>query len=427
MSSSNRERKCSKEKDSTVYSKRSKRICIPIEREEYERILLDKDSFRAYLDTQIVQHPELFPSTISQGYKLHDILPPSKKMPDMRLRRIKVKAKLCDQEVFAIAPSFVMPYMTGYADDVEKALFLRKFAVPYWALTYVFGRNDMYWERLELSIGRNSIVGTTVKQPDKLPQDVLADEKHTRLNGEKAYIATTVGDDCVLGASIALQADTENLTEAYGHFKVEAQDLVADYEPQSVNIDGWKATWLAWQNLFSSITIILCFLHGFIKIRDRCKRMKTHFSEICTRVWDAYHAVDKLAFLEKINDLKTWASKTIEKGAGLDAILKLCNRTPEFVKAFDHPSAYRTSNMIDRHMDPLDRYLYSDKYFHGHLMTAEYDVRAWALLHNFHPYCPRSRVASQYQSPAHKLNGFVYHDNWLQNLLVSASMGGYRR
>ena len=428
MSSSNRERKCSKEKDSTVYSKRSQRICIPIEREEYERILLDKDLFRAYLDRQIAQHPELFPSTISQGYKLHDILPPSKKMPDIRLRRIKVKAKLCDkEEVFAIAPSFVMPYMTGYADDVEKALFLRKFAVPYWALTYVFGRNDMYWERLDLSIGRNSIVGTTVRQPDKLPQDVLADEKHTRLNGEKAYIATTVGNDCVLGASIALQADTENLTEAYGHFKMEAQDLAADYEPQSVNIDGWKATWLAWQNLFSSITIILCFLHGFIKIRDRCKRMKTHFSEICTRVWDAYHAVDKLAFLEKIDDLTTWASKTIEKGAGLDAILKLCNRASEFVKAFDYPSAYRTSNMIDRHMDPLDRYLYSAKYFHGHLTTAEYGVRAWALLHNFHPYCPRSRVASTYQSPAHKLNGFVYHDNWLQNLLVSASMGGYQR
>jgi len=30
-------------------------------------------------------------------------------------------------------------------------------------------------------------------------------------------------------------------------------------------------------------------------------------------------------------------------------------------------------------------------------------------------------------SPAHKLNGFVYHDSWLQNLLVSASMGGHRR
>jgi len=429
MSSSDRERKCSKEKDSAFYAKRSKRICIPIEREEYKRILWDKVAFRAYLDVQIARYPELFPSTIQQGYRLHDILPASKKMPDIRLRRIKVQAAVGSkkEEVFAIAPSFVMPYMVGYADDVEKALFLRKFAVPYWALAYVFGRNDMYWERLELSLGRNSIVGTTVKQPAKLPKDVLADEKHTRLNGEKAYIATTAGDDCMLGASVAPEADTENLTEAYGHFKIEAQNLVADYEPQTVNIDGWQPTRLAWQSLFSSITIILCFLHSFIKVRDRCKRMKTHFSEICTRVWEVYHAADKPTFLAKSAALKTWASKNIAKGAGLDAILKLCHRAPEFVKAFDYPSAYRTSNMIDRHMDPLDRYLYSAKYFHGHLMTAEYGVRAWALLHNFQPYCPRSKIAAQYQSPAHKLNGFVYHDNWLQNLLVSASMGGYRR
>ena len=60
-------------------------------------------------------------------------------------------------------------------------------------------------------------------------------------------------------------------------------------------------------------------------------------------------------------------------------------------------------------------------------MTAEYAVRGWALLHNFLPYCPRTLSATKYQSPAHQLNGFVYHDNWLQNLLVSASMGGYRR
>jgi hypothetical protein len=29
--------------------------------------------------------------------------------------------------------------------------------------------------------------------------------------------------------------------------------------------------------------------------------------------------------------------------------------------------------------------------------------------------------------PAEKLNGFRYHDNWLENLLVSASLGGYRQ
>jgi hypothetical protein len=113
MASSSRERKCSKEKDNTIYSKRSKRICIPIERGEYERILLDKDSFRAYLDMEIARHPELFPSTISQGYKLHDILPPSKKMPDMRLRRIKVKAKLCNKLDCCVLASSGVSYRYG--------------------------------------------------------------------------------------------------------------------------------------------------------------------------------------------------------------------------------------------------------------------------------------------------------------------------
>ena len=396
MPPSGRERKSSKEKDSDSLSNGSKRICIPIEREEYEQILLDKTAFRQYLDMKVEQYPELFPSTIQQGYKLHGILPPSKKMPDVRMRRIKVEAKRDGkEEVFTVAPSFVMPYMTGYTDDVENALFLRKFAVPYWALTHVFGHNDMYWERMELRFGRNSIVGTTVKQTENLPQDVLADEKHTRLNGEKVYVATTVGSDCVLGASVALKADADSLTEAYSHFKTEAQDLAENYQPQTVNTDGWQPTQSAWQSLFPTITIILCFLHSFIKIRSRCKRMKEHFSEICTRVWDVYRVADKQTFTAQINDLKSWASKTVKEGAGLDAILKLCARAPEFVKAYDHPSAYRTSNMIDRHMDRMDRSFYTAKYFHGHLMTAEYKVRAWALLHNFQPYCPRAEVASK--------------------------------
>ena len=37
----------------------------------------------------------------------------------------------------------------------------------------------MYWYRLEQSLGRFNIVGTTVKGPDSLPQDLLADENTT--------------------------------------------------------------------------------------------------------------------------------------------------------------------------------------------------------------------------------------------------------
>jgi hypothetical protein len=83
--------------------------------------------------------------------------------------------------------------------------------------------------------------------------------------------------------------------------------------------------------------------------------------------------------------------------------------------------------MLDRHMDWMDRCFYSAHYFHGHLMTMELAVRGGALLHNFTPYCPRAAIAQHFISPAHRVNGFVYHENWLQNLLVSASRGGFRQ
>jgi hypothetical protein len=391
-------------------------------------VIDDKPAFRRLLDEYIDQYPEIFPAAIGEGYKWHGTMPPSKKMPEVRLRRIQLKAKdeTGQAQVFTLAPSFVLPYMTGYVDEVEKALFLHeKFEVAFWGLTYVFGRNDMYWYRLTQNLGRNSIVGTTIKNPDQLPEHLLADEKHTDLNGEKAYLAITVAEDCVLGASVALAADEKELTEAYRSFKTEALQLKPDYQPQTVNTDGWFATRLAWKALFPAIVLISCFLHAFIKIRACCQRLKDEFAEIQTRVWDIYHAPHPLAFMKKVAEFKTWAILTVPKGTGLDAILKLCAKTPEFIKAYAYPAAYRTSNMMDRHMEPLARYLYNTKYFNGHLMSAERSVRAWALSHNFLPYCPRAKVGQTYKSPAHKLNGFVYRDNWLENLLVSASMRGY--
>ena len=350
-------------------------------------------------------------------------------MPDVRLRRIRVAASGDSQEtVFVIVPSFVLPYMVGYTEDVEKALFLHaKFGVPFWGLTYIFGHNDLYWERLYLRFGRNSIVGTTVKQPDKLPVDLLADEKHTRLNGDKVFVATTVGAGCTLGASVALQASDHDLTEAYGHFKTEAQQVKPDYQPNTVNTDGWASTQSAWRSLFTQVVLIACFLHAYLKIHDRCKRMETFFPELCRRVWETYHAPEAQQFLAQCEALKAWAIKTLPAGAGLDAVLKLCERAPEFIRAYAYPTAHRTSNMLDRLMDHMDRVFYNARYFHGHLMTMEYSVRSGALLSNFLPYSPRAAVAEQYQSPAHKLNGSVYHKNWLHNLLVSASMGGYQQ
>ncbi len=93
----------------------------------------DKQGFRAMVDEFIKQYPGLFPPEIEQGYQLYGLARPSVKMPDIRLRRICLK--MPDEQdrlpVYTVTPSFILPYMTGYADDVEKALFLRRFNVPF--------------------------------------------------------------------------------------------------------------------------------------------------------------------------------------------------------------------------------------------------------------------------------------------------------
>ena len=409
-------------------TKECKRIILPVELSTYNELSQEAKSFRAWLDTMIANYPELFPADIEIGYTLHDILPPSVKMPDVRLRRIRLKAQ--DENgckpVFTIASSDVLPYMTGYTDEVEKPLFLRRFSVPFWGLSYVFGRNDSYWYRLSTHLGRYEIVGTTVKMADKLPEHLLADEKHARFNGGKAYIATTVGSDCVLGTSVALNADETALTEAYRQFKQEARNVDPGYEPQTVNTDGWTATQNAWRALFVTITIIECFLHAFLKIRDRCKkRWQTVWPEIQQQVWDIYQAADPQQFCQQTAAFLTWARQTVS-GPALQAIEKLGAKTDLFVLAFDFPRAYRTSNMIDRHMEPMDRWLSDARFFHGHWHSAELQVRTWALFHNFWPYCPRAQISQHYISPAHKLNGRVYHRNWLHNLLISTSVAGGR-
>jgi hypothetical protein len=163
-------------------------ICLPVGKDDYTGLIGDPDRFRAWLDQSFRDHPELFPEAFARGYRLKDRRCSAR--TGLRLRRVRLKAT---GQSFSVRPSCALPYMTGWADDVQKPLFLRAFGVPFWAIARAFGKGPMYWYRLELSLGRNSIVGTTVRQAD-LPEHLLADEHHQTRDGAKNYIATTVGE-----------------------------------------------------------------------------------------------------------------------------------------------------------------------------------------------------------------------------------------
>ncbi len=408
----------------------SRRIVIPMTYEQYKTTLSTSEQARTYLAEQMELHPELFPAAMVRGYKFNGWTDVSKKMEQVKLRRIRLSEEDAEGRklAYTITPCDILPYMTGMVSDVEKGLFLKQFGVPDWALTYVFGHNDSYWYRQGEAFGRYNLVGSTVKKEENMPTDLLADEKHAKAHGGKWYIATTVAEDCVLGASVSTTADADGLTAAYGVFKQEAQTIQPDYQPDTVNTDGWAATSKAWRTLFPSVTLILCFLHAFIRIRSRCKRLGDHYEQIKQHVWDIYHAVDQSEFNENVSALQKWtlAHRNALTTYAIESIDKLCRRSEQFCLAYDHPTAYRTSNMLDRHMEPMARWLTNGRYFHGNLQSAELRTRAWALLHNYRIYCPRAKVSESFCSPAHKLNGFVYRDNWLENLLVSSSCQGFR-
>lgn len=399
----------------------TKTICLAFESEaHYEQCLAHLEQYRQYLWAVWEQHPELLPTGWEQGFSFHGHYRSAK--AGVSILRIKLNS---NGQVYQVRPSFLLPYQIARTAEVEKALYLRQWGVPFDALAYVFGKDAMYWYRAWLSLGRPSLLGTTIKDKEKLPEDVVADEKHTRQCGERVYVATTAGGGCLLGAAVTTAASTEALQKGYGEFAAEARALSPEYEPRSVCTDGWPATQQAWRQLFPRIVVIACFLPAVLKIKDRYRRGKHQLHTLLDKAWRVYAAPTKAAFAQRLRRLREWAQAALEAGAVREAVLSLCRQGPSFAQAYHCPGAARTSNQVDRLMDYQDRLLYGMRYLHGTPGSARLAVRAMALLWNFHPYGARLRRGDpQRRSPFADLNGFQYHDNWLHNLLIASSLGG---
>ena len=142
-----------------------KTICLPItEGIDYRALVEDRVAYRQYLDEQIAQHPELFPAEIEQGYRFHGLVWSLRQQ--LKTRRIYLPST---HEAYQLRPDFVTPYMSETVAVAGKALYLKQHGISYEGIAYVLGRSEMHWVKLLQSLGRVSLVGSTVKRAAALP------------------------------------------------------------------------------------------------------------------------------------------------------------------------------------------------------------------------------------------------------------------
>ena len=113
--------------DKGARKRKNRVICLPLPSHNYSDIVDSALLFRRSIDPLIEKYPELFPNDIANGYLMQDIYLSQKQ--SILIRRIKIS-----DISYTIRPSFVMPYLTGKTDELQRPLFLRKFDIPFWAL-----------------------------------------------------------------------------------------------------------------------------------------------------------------------------------------------------------------------------------------------------------------------------------------------------
>ena len=116
---------------------------------DYARFMSDREFARAQLDQMHSQHPELFPEAWGWGYAWCGLTEPSRRRAGLGVGG----SAQADEGVFTVAPAWVMPYLTASVAEVERPVLLMRFLCSCWALAQVFGRDAMFWYRLEQSLG----------------------------------------------------------------------------------------------------------------------------------------------------------------------------------------------------------------------------------------------------------------------------------
>ena len=143
------------------------------------------------------------------------------------------------------------------------------------------------------------------------------------------------------------------------------------------------------------------------------------------QVWEAYHAPDRRSFGQRLRRLREWAGGTSAGSCWSRCWSCAAVEGTRWRTAPGRPPDEQHARPRDAGDEPILRRRSAPARLARGVPAP---LRAWALLQNFAPWHPATtRENDGWRCPAERLNRHRYHDDWLQNLLVSASLGGYRR
>lgn len=81
-------------------------------------------------------------------------------------------------------------------------------------LPIVMGWTPMHCYRGNVVLAGSALLGPQFRTPHLLPRHFVVDERHTRLNGQRVYSATTIANGRVPGAAVKTSAAEENMEKA---------------------------------------------------------------------------------------------------------------------------------------------------------------------------------------------------------------------
>lgn len=136
----------------------------------------------------------------------------------------------------------------------------------------------------------------------------MADEKHSWWKGKQIYIAVTAAIGCILGVALCRSASSDDLAAGYGEFAQELNQHCPDYQPETVNLDGWEGTQAAWKHLFPTVVVMRCFLHVVLGIQQGCRFNKPLFKDLSDKLWHLFHSLNPAQFGQRLRRLLEWAT-----------------------------------------------------------------------------------------------------------------------